>query len=173
MKRRLIWTVLVMVTILIGLGIGVWRNLDNNAYYYATHMPYRKDYYPVFRVVAVKPLPQSVNKVYPSNINYAIKNDNVDGLNGAINIDNVYKKGDYWSVDSDSLYYSLKFDSTSLKGMTAEFTSKMRLYDREGNGMKYDRSKMDNKLKDITQRIKKAVKKPKVNLQFLYNWIYM
>ncbi|AEV94573.1 hypothetical protein [Pediococcus claussenii] len=135
MIRKIIWFLIFFGMIFLGIGTGIWRNLNNSAYYYATHMPYRKDYYPVARVISFEPLPKAVNKIYFSNLNEAVKEDRSIAKSGAIINENMYEKGDTWIVDNGGITY----DRGDSAGMMVYLSSKMKLYDREGMDMKYDR----------------------------------
>ncbi|GEP20384.1 hypothetical protein [Pediococcus argentinicus] len=63
---------------------------------------HRKNFYPVIRLIYSQPLPKKVNFVYPSGINYAIKEHDDDALGGGgIDKYNLFQKGDHWFMSGD------------------------------------------------------------------------
>ncbi|GEP20385.1 hypothetical protein [Pediococcus argentinicus] len=174
LKRILIGLATLLGIVIISVSV-IYHNFESHGYYYATHMPHKKGFYPVIRLISYKSLPNEVNTIYPSLINMSIREHNEDALGGGgggIEKYNLFKKGDKWFIAGGGIAYQP--DKNGQEMVTADSDYKGYISDIEDyNGKKINYSpKIDGVLDDITQRVKKVVKKPKVNLQWLYNKIY-
>lgn len=97
-KPILIAAGIALLGLLLVKGAIAW-NLHDNAYYYATHMPYAKNEYPIVREWEYRRLPESINKDYPNGYNEKLRR------RSGIAICRLFKKGDLWKVSDWGLFY--------------------------------------------------------------------
>lgn len=149
-------------------------NLHYNAYYYATHMPHKRNQYPfiaVMRVRSDEPLPRKYVPGY--KIEYF--GDVREGFWPQIQGKNIAQDNDLLRISGiDAEYYlnasDADADSEDSK-FTIDFESDGKIFriERDKGIPKYSKKLIFNKLDHIQSEIKQRVPEPSINLQWLWN----
>ncbi|MRH72224.1 hypothetical protein GIX77_06895 [Lactobacillus reuteri] len=152
-------------------------NLHYNAYYYATHMPHKRNQYPFIAVINVRSDVPIARKYVPG---YKIKyfGDVREGFNPQIQRKNIAQDNDLLNIlQTDAEYYpnasDANFDNENIEDdkFTIDFESDGKIDKIErGKGMpNYAEKLILSELDRIQSEIKHNVPEPSINLQWLWN----
>ncbi|MDK8115608.1 hypothetical protein QP705_00115 [Limosilactobacillus reuteri] len=165
MKKVIIIITSVVVGLFILIRIPI--NLRNNAYYYATHMPHKRNQYPFVPILSGHFLPGNDVSEY--------KAENTGSTRGPIKMDltkrSIQRNGDLLEIDEKSAVYSLK-PSGQITGDNygLYFSNNGKVEEEiQKNIPNYSRKLIYDELNKIQNEIKQNTPKPKVNLQWIWN----
>jgi hypothetical protein len=146
-------------------GFIAW-NLNEYAYYYATHMPHAKNEYPIVRELDYCPLPENINREFPNAHNQHTRSNF-----GGIDAENVLQKGDRLEIsDMGLFYYPIEKYDEQYIAFYFDKNYKIINYDIYDLTLsKSERAQILHVLDRLTLRLKKESPEPLINLQKIYN----
>ncbi|MRN07578.1 hypothetical protein EAI26_09335 [Lactobacillus sp. 0.1XD8-4] len=162
-------TIIIFISIVIGLFvlIRIPINLRSNAYYYATHMPHKKNQYPFVPVLLGHWLPEKYVPGYQTK--------NYGATRGPVMMQvskrNIKEKNDIFMLTEHTATYAPKEGDwlISRYGIYFDESGTYDDYSKDKGIPAYSKELVTRHLKNVQNEIKQNAPKPKVNLQWIWN----